>query len=456
MTLMKSISGMRGTIGGQPGNALTPIDIVEFVSAYAQWLSATGRSPKVVVGRDGRITGATIQNLVISTLQLAGVHVVNLDLSTTPTVEMAVVYHKAGGGIILTASHNPIQWNALKFLNEKGEFISGEDGSWILDCISSRSFNYPSYDRLGNIEEDNGAIDRHIEEILNLPYVDAGQIASKSYKVVIDPINSTGAMAIPPLLDALGVEYVLINGEVTGQFAHNPEPVPKNLSQLSEAVVEHKADLGIAVDPDVDRLVLVNEDGSFFGEEYTLVAVADLILKTKSGPTVSNLSSSRALRDLSNKYDVEHRQSAVGEVHVVRMMKDLGAVIGGEGNGGIILPELHYGRDAMVGIALFLQLLSATNSTASELRASYPTYQMLKEKIELNHKDDADPILESMMSKMKDAGHPVNNTDGVKIDFSDGWVHLRKSNTEPIIRLYTEGESLEVCERLVNLIRKNL
>lgn len=456
MTLMRSISGMRGTIGGVPGEGLTPVDLVQFASAYAKWLRHTDRAMKVVIGRDGRVTGKAVKEITIATLRLSGCDVVDLDLSTTPTVEMAVPHHEAGGGIILTASHNPAEWNALKFLNDEGEFISHEDGLWILKTIEDGEFTYPDYTKMGKVMEDNEAIERHVEAINQLSYVNVEEIQQKQFKVVIDPVNSTGALAIPVLLKSLGVKYTMINDEITGQFAHDPEPLPKNLKELSEAVVLENADLGISVDPDVDRLVLVCEDGSFFGEEYTLVAVADLILTHRKGDTVSNLSSSRALRDVSLNHGVDHHQSAVGEVHVVKKMKEVQAVIGGEGNGGVILPELHNGRDALVGIALFLQLMVEKNKPASQIRSSYPSYVMAKEKIQLTDEINADELLEKLANHHKNRGDKINETDGVKVDLEDGWIHMRKSNTEPIIRLYVEAPDDSQCKEIIEQVKNDV
>jgi phosphomannomutase len=446
---------MRGTIGGSPGTSLTPIDLVEFVTAYVDWLKRDGHPLKVVVGRDGRITGPPVQNIVMATLQLCGCSVIDLGLSTTPTVEMAVPYHKAGGGIILTASHNPEQWNALKFLNYKGEFISEDAGKFILARIEEQDFEYPDHTEMGSISLDENAIDRHIQSICDLPYVDVEAIRNAKFKAVIDPVNSTGAISIPPLLEALGVGYEMINGEVTGKFAHNPEPLPKHLEELSKRVVGSKADLGISVDPDVDRLVLVSEDGSFFGEEYTLVAAADLVLSTKPGPTVSNLSSSRALSDLSRSYGVSHYQSAVGEVHVVKMMKEVKATIGGEGNGGVILPDLHYGRDALAGIALILSLMVKESRSLSDIRSSYSHYTMVKDKISITGQNP-DEVLAKVGAALRSEGITFNTTDGLKIDRDEGWVHLRKSNTEPIIRLYIEASNEEGCAQLKEWIKHKM
>ncbi len=441
---------MRGTIGGVPGDNLTPIDIVEMASAYGTWLSNKGNAPKVVVGRDGRISGQLVSDLVVNTLISLGIDVVDLGLSTTPTVEMAVPKLNAGGGIIFTASHNPKQWNALKLLNEKGEFISAEDGQTILTIAEERKFDYAQIDKLGKITQDDSMIDYHIDEVLRLPYVDVEKIRAANFSVVVDCINSTGTISIPPLLDKLNCKYHLINEEVTGDFAHNPEPVPKNLTQLSEAVKNQQADMGIAVDPDVDRLVFVCEDGSIFGEEYSLVAIADYVLKHKPGNTVSNLSSTRALADVAAKHGVEYHAAPVGEVNVVNKMKAVKATIGGEGNGGIILPDLHYGRDAIAGIALMLNHLVDTGKSLSELKKQYPQYSIIKSKIEL----DKDTNVAALIDKVKNKylNERINENDGLKIDYDDGWVHLRESNTEPIIRVIAESTTVEKAETLAQTI----
>lgn len=455
MALIKSISGIRGEIGGTPGENLTPLDIVECTAGYGKWVLENSSSKKVVIGRDARISGSMVQALVTNTLLMMGINVVDLGLSTTPTVEIAVPEAHAGGGIILTASHNPRQWNALKFLNEKGEFISGADGNRILEFIADRSFDFATVDDLGVYEVDNSFINKHIDKILRLSLINEKQIQRKRFKVVVDCINSTGAISIVPLLDRLRCEYVLINEEMTGDFAHNPEPLAQHLTQIVDAVREHKADLGIVVDPDVDRLAFISEDGSLFGEEYTLVAIADFVLSKTPGHTVSNLSSTRALRDLTHRYEnCEYHASAVGEVNVVRKMKAVNAVIGGEGNGGIIYPELHYGRDALVGIAMFLSLLSERNIKASELRASYPSYIMAKEKIQLTPDMDIPHILKSVKAKFED--EDMNFEDGLKIDFADGWVHLRKSNTEPIIRIYAEAQDEATLRKLIDAVRQEV
>lgn len=451
MALIKSISGIRGTIGGKKGDNLTPIDIVECTAAFGYWLKQDGAPRSVVIGRDGRISGSLVSNLVSQTLVSLGFDVIDLGLSTTPTVEMAVPAFGAGAGIIVTASHNPKQWNALKFLNRKGEFISKKDGDTLLQLLSDGKIIFNEVDELGSYRKEEGFLNQHIEHIFALPAVDLALVRGKSFKVVVDAVNSTGALSVPPLLERMGCEVVLINGEVTGHFAHNPEPLPKNLQQLAEAVVKEKADLGIAVDPDVDRLAFVNEDGSMFGEEYTLVAVADYMLSQQPGATVSNLSSTRALRDVTEKHGGTYYASAVGEVNVVEKMKEVKAVIGGEGNGGIIVPALHYGRDALAGIALFLTHLAKSGLRMSALRAGYPNYEMVKDKIALDATIDLANLLERLESAHKD--DPYNTIDGLKIDFPDSWVHLRKSNTEPIIRIYAEGATQDEAEGLVNTIK---
>ncbi|MGB5238323.1 MAG: phosphoglucosamine mutase [Flavobacteriaceae bacterium] len=441
MTLIKSISGIRGTIGGRPGDNLTPVDAVKFAAAYGSWMRNTlnKKSCKVVIGRDARISGRMIQDLVVATLTGLGIDVIDLGLSTTPTVEIAVPLEQADGGIILTASHNPKQWNALKLLNQKGEFLDGEQGAIILDLAENENFEFAEVDELGNVEKKDDYIDIHIREVLKLSLIDAASIRKKNYKVVVDGVNSTGGIAIPKLLKELGVEVVELYCEPNGDFPHNPEPLKEHLGDICKMVVEEKADFGIVVDPDVDRLAFITEDGEMFGEEYTLVACADYVLSKTSGNTVSNLSSSRALRDITERHGGFYQAAAVGEVNVVAKMKETNAVIGGEGNGGIIYPESHYGRDSLVGTALFLMLLSETGLSAGELRSGYPAYFMSKNKIELTPDLDVDGLLRDMA--LKYAGSEVSTIDGVKIDFPENWVHLRKSNTEPIIRIYTEAGS---------------
>lgn len=440
MALIKSISGIRGTIGGKPGLTLSPLDVVKFTAAYGTWLLEKTSNNKVVIGRDGRISGAMVRDLVVNTLVALGIDVIDLGLSTTPTVEMAVTMEGAGGGIILTASHNPKEWNALKLLNSKGEFISGQDGSEVLNLAAAESFNFASVDKLGTIKEDDSFIAKHIDAITALSAVDISAITKRKFKIVVDAVNSTGALYVPALLKTLGVEdadITVINAEVNGRFAHNPEPLPENLVELSAVVCKKGADLGIAVDPDVDRLCFVCEDGSMFGEEYTLVAVADYVLSKQPGNTVSNMSSTRALKDVTLKHGGEYYPSAVGEVNVVTRMKEVNAVIGGEGNGGIILPELHYGRDALVGIALFLTHLAHSQKSIKQLRSTYPDYFISKNKLELEEDVDVKGVFEKIKTKYK--SHPVNTEDGLKIEFDNDWVHLRTSNTEPIIRIYAES-----------------
>lgn len=456
MALIKSISGIRGTIGGKPGDTLSPLDVVRFTAAYGTWLSKrAGNNQKVVIGRDGRISGEMVQRLVVSTLNALGLDVVDLGLSTTPTVEMAVVFEKAAGGIILTASHNPKEWNALKLLNEKGEFISGEDGAALLEIAAKDDFTFASVDKLGGYTVNDTALQQHIDAVLAYPLVDIAAIKKAKFKVVLDAINSTGAIAVPALLKALGVKDItILNGEVNGKFAHNPEPLPEHLRELCNEVNKQKADIGIAVDPDVDRLCFVCEDGSLFGEEYTLVAVADYVLKNRKGNTVSNMSSTRALKDVTIKHGGTYTPSAVGEVNVVNKMKAVNAVIGGEGNGGIIVPDLHYGRDALIGIALFLSHMALEKKSAKQLRNSYPDYFMSKNKIELTAGFDLKKIFEHIKKKYKQ--HPINTEDGLKIEFENDWVHLRTSNTEPIIRIYAESNSETVAANIASKLIKDI
>jgi len=455
LPLIKSISGFRGTIGGRSGDNLTPQDVVECTAAYGQWLISQGNNPKVVVGRDGRISGEIISQLVVSTLRSMGISVVDLGLSTTPTVEIAVPLENAGGGIILTASHNPREWNALKLLNHKGEFISKADGEAILALVEKGAIDYAPVDKLGTYRQDNTYIEQHIQQILALPLVDVPGIQAKKFKIVVDAVNSTGALAVPPLLTALGCQVILINGEVSGQFAHNPEPLKEHLGHLSTEVRQQKAQLGIAVDPDVDRLVFMCEDGEVFGEEYTLVAVADYVLaQSGGGNTVSNLSSTRALRDVTAKYGGEYAAAAVGEVNVVEKMKEVNAIIGGEGNGGVILPQLHYGRDALVGIALFLSHLAQCGKQISTLRKTYPEYQMAKTKLDRTPDIDLPKIFAALREKYRN--EQINSEDGLKIDFESGWVHLRPSNTEPIIRVYSESNSMVIALNLAKKIIQDI
>ena len=457
MTLIKSISGIRGTIGGKTGDNLTPVDAVKFASAYGTWLKQHSGKEKitVVIGRDARISGPMIHNLVQNTLVGLGINVIDLGLSTTPTVEVAVPLEKADGGIILTASHNPKQWNALKLLNEKGEFLSGADGAKILEIAEAEAFDFSDVDSLGEVTVNDAYMDIHIDEVLNLPLVDAEAVKKAGFKVVVDGVNSSGGIIIPRLLEQMGVEVVELYCEPNGHFPHNPEPLKEHLTDICELVVKEKAHFGIVVDPDVDRLAFISEDGEMFGEEYTLVACADYVLSKTPGNTVSNMSSSRALRDITEKHNGSYEASAVGEVNVVTLMKQNNAIIGGEGNGGIIYPELHYGRDSRVGVALFLTYLAENNITSvAALRASYPQYYMSKNKIELTPQIDVDAILKGMEAKY--ANEEVSTVDGVKIDFAEEWVHLRKSNTEPIIRIYTEAQTQDKADALAERIIKEI
>lgn len=455
MSLIKSISGIRGTIGGKPGDNLTPIDTVKFAAAYGTWLKNEypGKDLNVVIGRDARISGAMVQNLVMNTLLGMGINIIDLGLSTTPTVEVAVTLEKANGGIILTASHNPKQWNALKLLNDKGEFLNGAEGEKILKYAEDESFQFAEVDDLGKITVIEDYMNRHIEEVLKLPLVDAEKIKAAKFKVVVDAVNSTGGIAIPALLKKLGVETVELYCEPNGHFPHNPEPLKEHLGDIMKLVINENAHLGIVVDPDVDRLAIIDEKGEMFGEEYTLVACADYVLGKTPGTTVSNLSSSRALRDLTRQHGQQYNASAVGEVNVVQLMKDTNAVIGGEGNGGIIYPESHYGRDSLVGVALFLTHLAEKNIEVSALRKEYPVYFMSKNKIELTPGLDVDGILEKVQKNH--SSEEISTIDGVKIDFEENWVHLRKSNTEPIIRIYTEAKSQQEADDLAqNMIEE--
>ena len=450
MTLIKSISGIRGTIGGVPGDNLTPIDVVKFATAYVRFLSerraaAAGRL-KIVVGRDARLSGTMVNDLIEGTLLGCGADVVNVGLCTTPGTELAVTTHKADGGIIITASHNPRQWNALKLLNADGEFLSDAEGKRVLALAEEENFAYPDVDGLGHVLSRESFNEQHIRMVLALPLVDVEAVRRRHFRVVVDAVNSVGGIVIPELLRRLGCDVVELNCEPTGEFAHNPEPLPENLTEISRVIVREKADLGVVVDPDVDRLAFVSEDGSMFVEEYTLVAVADYVLSCKKGDTVSNLSSSRALRDVTERHGGHYHASAVGEVNVVTKMKEVGAVIGGEGNGGVIYPELHYGRDALVGVALFLTYLARTGLTMTALRATYPAYFDSKNKIALTPAIDVDKVLREI--KARYSSEKVNDIDGVKIDFPESWVHLRKSNTEPIIRVYTEAKSMAEADAL--------
>ena len=457
MALIKSISGIRGTIGGKTGDNLTPLDIVKFTAAYGAWVMKQPGDKKIVVGRDARISGKMVNDVVCATLQALGIDVIDLGLSTTPTVEMAVTAEKASGGIILTASHNPMQWNALKLLNEKGEFISGADGEEVLRIAEAEEFEFAQVTKIGRCEKKEGYIQKHIQEILRLPLVDAEAVHNRGFRVVVDAVNSTGGIAVPMLLSALGVTVKELYCEPTGHFPHNPEPLPEHLTDISREVLKGKYDLGIVVDPDVDRLALVCEDGSPFGEEYTLVAVADYVLNSgdrKNGNTVSNLSSTRALQDITEKAGGNYFASAVGEVNVVAMMKEKDAVIGGEGNGGVIYPDLHYGRDALVGIALFLTFLAKSKITALRLRMKYPNYHISKNKIELTRDINVDKVLDYIKKKYQ--RQPVNTIDGVRIEFEKEWVHLRKSNTEPIIRIYAESDMEAKADHLAKKIMTDI
>ena len=454
MTLIKSISGIRGTIGGKAGDNFTPIDIVECTAAFGQWTLDKSGIARVVVGRDARISGKLVQELVIQTLLALGIDVIDLDLSTTPTVEMAVTEENAGAGIIITASHNPAQWNALKFLNDRGEFISATDGAEVLDYIAKRKMDFVGIDQMGKRERKDDAIEKHIAAILSLPLIPVGEIKKRKFKIVLDPVNSTGSLALPPLLEKLGCTVHLIHGDPTGHFAHNPEPLPHHLTDLSQAVIDEHADLGISVDPDVDRLALVCPDGSMFGEEYTLVAVADYILGHTPGATVSNVSSSLALKDVTETHGQTYYAAAVGEVNVVTKMKKVNAVIGGEGNGGIIYPGLHYGRDALVGIAFILALLTERNTDLNTLKSTYPPYEMVKDRIELDDSLDKSKVLQKVRDHF--AEEKVNEIDGIKIEWPDRWVQIRASNTEPILRVYAEAPNQPAAQTLVDEVKKVL
>ncbi|MDI9318898.1 MAG: phosphoglucosamine mutase [Phycisphaerales bacterium] len=456
MALIKSISGIRGTIGGKVGSGLTPLDLVKFTTAYAHFLRLNNKeNNKIVLGRDGRMSGEMVRNIVVATLQNCGFDVVDLGLSTTPTVEMAVKWEQAAGGIILTASHNPKEWNALKLLNAEGEFLNAADGQWILDFAEKGEMMFADINHLGKVTHSDSYMQKHIGALVNHPLVDVDAIKAKSFKIVLDAINSTGTTFVPALLKALGVENIIvINGELNGNFAHNPEPLPENLVELCSNVVKENAHLGIAVDPDVDRLCFVNEDGTLFGEEYTLVAIADYVLSHKKGNTVSNMSSTRALRDVTEKHGCQYFPSAVGEVNVVTKMKAHNAVIGGEGNGGVICPELHYGRDALAGIALFLTHLAKSGKSISGLRNTYPHYIISKNKIELPEGLDVPKIFAAIQQKY--FTQPINTEDGLKIEFDNDWVHLRTSNTEPIIRIYAESSSETTANNIAHRIIEDI
>lgn len=458
MALIKSISGIRGTIGGNPGENLTPLDIVKFTAAYGSWImqkSSSTATKKIIIGRDGRISGELVNRLVASTLSALGFSVYDLGLSTTPTVEMAVKTEGAVGGIIITASHNPKEWNALKLLNSNGEFINAEEGLAVLQLAEKENFEFISIDKLGNYAQDDSWMQKHIDAVVNYELVDIAAIKKSKFKIVVDAINSTGSIFIPALLKALGVkEIIILNEEVNGQFAHNPEPLPEHLSELSTAVIKNEASLGIAIDPDVDRVCFVCEDGSMFGEEYTLVAVADYVLSKRNGNTVSNMSSTKALKDVTQKHGGKYFSSAVGEVNVVNKMKEVDAVIGGEGNGGIIVPDFHYGRDALIGIALFLTHLAYSKKSIKQLRGSYPDYFISKNKITLENNVDVKEIFKKIKEKYKN--NPINTEDGLKIEFDNDWVHLRTSNTEPIIRIYSESNFETTAENIARKLMKDI
>lgn len=452
MPLIKSISGFRGTIGGAAGDNLTPEDIVSSVAAFAAWLLQSGAAPKVVIGRDGRPSGPQVSALTAATLQMMGIDVIDCGLATTPTVEMAVVAQKAGGGIILTASHNPVEWNALKLLNSQGEFISAADGESLLNLLESGQVQYAPVQSLGSLQQHSTALDEHIAEVLAHPLVAVEAIRQARFKIVLDAVNSVGAIAIPALCEALQVQCSVLNGELSGQFTHNPEPLPQHLGELLKAVKTQEADLGVAVDPDVDRLALVGPGGQWIGEEYTLVTVADYVLQHQAGPVVSNLSSSRALADLAKQYGQTYHASAVGEVNVVAKMKTVQASIGGEGNGGIIDPRLHYGRDSLIGLALVLSHLATSGKNINELRASYPHYEMVKDKMNRDPQQDLSSIYHRLQSQFPEA--QANTSDGLKLDFPHGWVHLRPSNTEPILRIYAEAATAQAAQELANKIKQ--
>lgn len=456
MTLIKSISGIRGTIGGNIGDNLTPSDLVKFTASFVKFLKKSSPSKKVtvVVGRDARVSGKMVENIVVGTLMGCGADIINIDMATTPTTELAVIHYKANGGIIITASHNPKQWNALKLLGPLGEFLTASEGAEVLEYAKNDDYDFVEVDNLGKVIVNKNFNEEHINSVLNLPLVQTENIKKAKLKVVVDAVNSIGGVVIPELLERLGVTVVKLNCTPDGNFAHNPEPLKENLGEIAKKVVEEKADMGIVVDPDVDRLALFREDGEMFGEEYTLVAVADYVLSKKAGNTVSNLSSSRALRDVTLKYGTSYSAAAVGEVNVVKKMKDTGAIIGGEGNGGVIYPELHYGRDALVGVGLFLSYYVEKGMKMSQLRATLPEYTIYKSKIQLTPSMDVDRILQDI--KMKYKSEKITDIDGVKIDFEDGWVHLRKSNTEPIIRIYSEAHSIERAEELAAMVRKSI
>lgn len=456
MSLIKSISGIRGTIGGKAGEGLSPLDVVKFTAAYATLIKSRNHQSKtIVVGRDARISGEMVRNLVVGTLMGMGFDVTDIGLATTPTTEIAVTMEKAAGGIILTASHNPKQWNALKLLNEKGEFLSADEGAEILKIAEAETFVFTEVDHLGKVKSNDSYTQKHIDHVLSLQLVDVEAIRKANFTIAVDAVNSVGGIAIPQLLKALGVTNIIeLNTDPTGVFAHNPEPLPEHLTEIADVMKTGKADVGFVVDPDVDRLAIVMENGEMFGEEYTLVSISDYVLQNTPGNTVSNMSSSRALRDITEKHGQKYTASAVGEVNVVAKMKETGAVIGGEGNGGIIYPASHYGRDALVGVGLFLTQLAKSGKKVSELRAQYPTYFMAKQRMDLTPDTDIDALLDSIKKKFAD--YPINDIDGVKVDFPDSWVHFRKSNTEPIVRIYTEAPTKEEAEALAESVKKEL
>lgn len=451
LSLIKSISGIRGTIGGAPGENLTPIEIVEFASAYASFIKSSHSNPTIVIGRDGRNTGLQIKQLVINTLVMCGLDVLDADLSTTPTVEMMVINKKAQGGIIISASHNPMNWNALKLLNDKGEFLSATDGKGLEEAIKNNAYEFVDFENQGKVSTLDSAIKDHVQSIIDLDIIDTDLIKSKKYHVMVDAVNSTGAISMPVLLDALGCTYEVINAEINGRFAHNAEPKPEHLTELCDHIKQNKVDLGVAVDPDVDRLALVDENGRFIGEEYTIVVAADFVLTKQKGNTVSNLSSSRALADVTERMGGNYTASAVGEVNVVDMMRKTNAVIGGEGNGGVIYPGLHYGRDGLLGVAFALNLMAEREMPLSQLRDSYPDYEIVKDKIELTPNIDVDALITNLEKQYKQ--EKTNTIDGLKIDFDHGWVHLRKSNTEPIIRVYAEAKDSDEAKSLAHSIK---
>lgn len=454
MTLITSVSGIRGTIGGLPGESLSPLDLVKFVSGFATWINTNGKGQKVVIGRDARSTGAMISSICAETLLAMGLEVLDTGLTTTPTIAMEIAYQQAAGGIMITASHNPVEWNALKMFNTEGEFVNIKQGQEIVQLSNEQSFKYAPWDRLGHIHHITGSIERHIQSILKIPYILCEKIKAKKYKIAVDCINSTGAISVLPLLESLNAEVLPLNDDMSGKFAHNPEPLEKHLNDLIKTVRSNACDFGIAVDPDVDRLVIIDENGNMFGEEYTLVAVSDYLLSVKPGNTVSNLSSTRALKDITEQLGFHHYYSAVGEVHVVEKMKEVQAVIGGEGNGGVILPDLHYGRDALIGIALFMSLIARDNIKVSKLKQKYPHYVMEKQKFVIPAGTDLENLLHAISQKY--INETITTIDGLKIDFQHGWVHLRKSNTEPIVRLYAEAKTSQILQEYLDKLTSDI